>query len=60
MIWVDAHADSVDPRFMVRDNYNYHGMPVCHLLGLIKMKGFEEWMRYLPVENLVFIGIRDL
>jgi hypothetical protein len=35
-------------------------MPVCHLLGLIKLNGFEEWMRYLPAENLVFIGIRDI
>jgi len=59
MIWVDAHADMVDPSHAVRSQYNYHGMPLSHVSGRFKLNGFD-WMNILPVENIVLIGIRDI
>ncbi len=59
MIWVDAHADMVDPSQRVRDEYNYHGMPLSHVSGIFKLNGFD-WMNILPAENIVLIGIRDI
>jgi len=40
IIWVDAHADMVDPTHAVRDRYNYHGMPLSHVAGIYKLAGF--------------------
>ena len=40
LIWVDAHADMVDPTFRVRDNYNYHGMPLGHVANVFQLNGF--------------------
>lgn len=48
MIWVDAHADMVDPSHAIRSPYNYHGMPLSHVSGIFKLNGFE-WMNKLPV-----------
>lgn len=59
MIWVDAHADMVDPSSGVRDTFNYHGMPLSHVSGIFKLDGFD-WMNILPKENIVLIGIRDI
>ena len=59
VIWVDAHADMVDPSLRIRDPYNYHGMPLSHVAGIFKLNGFE-WMNLLPKENIVLIGIRDI
>jgi arginase len=59
MIWVDAHADMVDPSHGARSLYNYHGMPLSHVSGFFKLNGFE-WMNLLSPENIVLIGIRDI
>jgi arginase len=59
VIWVDAHADMVNPEHAVRDQYNYHGMPLGHVSGCYKLNGFD-WMNLLPKENIVLIGIRDI
>ncbi len=40
LIWVDAHADMVDPTHGVRAQYNYHGMPLSHVAGIFKLNGF--------------------
>ena len=40
LIWVDAHADIVDPSMRVRDPYHYHGMPLSHVAGIFKLNGF--------------------
>ena len=47
IIWVDAHADMVDPSHGARDLYNYHGMPLSHVSGVFKLSGFD-WMNILP------------
>lgn len=49
----------VDPTYKVRDNYNYHGMPLSHVSNVFKLNGFE-WMNHIPKENIVLIGIRDI
>lgn len=59
MIWVDAHADMVDPSHAVRAKYNYHGMPLSHVSGCFKLNGFD-WMNILDSSNIVLIGIRDI
>ena len=44
VIWVDAHADMVDP---VKSEYpHYHGMPLSHIMGICdgKVPGFD-WMK---------------
>ena len=43
VIWVDAHADMLDPS--LSDYPGYHGMPLSHILGICdgKVGGFE-WM----------------
>lgn len=40
MIWVDAHADMVDPSHAIRKIYNYHGMPLAHVAGFFNLNGF--------------------
>lgn len=47
MIWVDAHADMVDPSLGIRNPYNYHGMPLSHVAGIFKLNGFD-WMNIIP------------
>ena len=59
LIWVDAHADLVNPSLGVRKSYNYHGMPLSHVSGVFKLNGFD-WMNVIPFENIVLIGIRDI
>lgn len=40
MIWVDAHADMVNPSHGARGIYNYHGMPLAHVAGFFTLNGF--------------------
>lgn len=44
VIWVDAHADFVNPYLKQTQSQNYHGMPLSHVSGLFKLPGFD-WMK---------------
>lgn len=63
VIWIDAHADIIQPS--MSQYPNYHGMPVSHLMGWISqdyVPGFD-WLAnqpYLRPEDIVYIGIRDI
>ena len=61
VIWVDAHADFVDPDTKPNQlSQNYHGMPVSHISGIATLPNFN-WMKHkLPLKNIVYIGIRDI
>jgi arginase len=58
VIWIDAHAD-INTRASSPSG-NYHGMPLGFLTGLDKLDDFTYIKNYLPMENLCYIGIRDL
>eukprot|EP01016_Furgasonia_blochmanni_P050702 TRINITY_DN7876_c0_g1_i1.p1 TRINITY_DN7876_c0_g1~~TRINITY_DN7876_c0_g1_i1.p1 ORF type:complete len:350 (-),score=109.26 TRINITY_DN7876_c0_g1_i1:174-1223(-) len=61
VIWIDAHGDCIIPEFS--DYPHYHGMPAAHLLGWIPdgtVKGFDWFSGKLKVEDIVYIGIRDI
>eukprot|EP01091_Cochliopodium_minus_P012069 TRINITY_DN3575_c0_g1_i2.p1 TRINITY_DN3575_c0_g1~~TRINITY_DN3575_c0_g1_i2.p1 ORF type:complete len:279 (-),score=79.25 TRINITY_DN3575_c0_g1_i2:4-840(-) len=62
VVWVDAHADINTPETTLSGIYhqNYlHGMPLSFLTNLESTK--FEWMNhFLPLDNIVYIGIRDL
>lgn len=63
VIWIDAHADIIDPTSS--DYPNYHGMPVSHLMRIITkddIKGFD-WLNdknKLGTNEIVYFGIRDI
>lgn len=40
VIWVDAHADFVNPYLKNTEEQNYHGMPLSHISGVHKLPGF--------------------
>jgi arginase family enzyme len=44
VLWVDAHADFVNPYIKGVQNQNYHGMPLSHISGVHDLPGFE-WMK---------------
>lgn len=61
VLWIDAHSDINS--IATSPSYNYHGMPVSHLLGVKSMENLPEfqWKKNnLDVSNLVFLGIREL
>lgn len=43
VLWVDAHADFVNPYLKGTQGQNYHGMPLSHASGLFDLPGFE-WL----------------
>ena len=57
---MDAHPDFIDPSI---SKYNgYHGYPaghVCNLKGEM-YPGFKWLKNFVPLKNLVYIGIRDI
>lgn len=61
VIWIDAQGDCNTPE--ISPSGNYHGMPVAHLFGWMpqgSVKGFD-WLKVtLKLENIVYIGLRDL
>lgn len=61
LLWIDAHSDINTLR--TSPSQNFHGMPVSSLLGLENMNEIKEfgWKnKNFPIENLVFLGIRDI
>lgn len=58
VIWIDAHAD-INTR-LSSPSGNFHGMPLSFLTGLDKLDDFNYIKKYLPTNNLCYIGIRDL
>lgn len=58
VIWIDAHADintkSSSP------SGNVHGMPLAYLSGLDKSPDYNYLTNKLNLNNLCYIGIRDL
>lgn len=61
VVWVDAHADI--NTFETSPSGNVHGMPLAFFFDLIKneeAKKLFEWVPALNVENLVYIGLRDV
>ena len=60
VVWVDAHADFVNPFLKNTEGQNYHGMPLSHISGVHKLPGFDWMDLKIPFENLVLIGIRDI
>ena len=60
VIWVDAHADFVNPYLKKTEDQNYHGMPLSHICGVHTLPGFAWMDAILPYRNVVLIGIRDI
>jgi len=58
VIWIDAHAD-INTRSS-SPSCNFHGMPLSFLTGLDKLDNFAHIKKHLPMDNLCYIGIRDL
>jgi arginase len=60
VVWIDAHADLNLPA--VSPSGNLHGMPVSLLMNLDNIaKKTVPWMsNFLPAENLIYVGLRDL
>lgn len=61
VVWVDAHADV--NTFETSPSGNVHGMPLAFFFRLIKNEKAKElfsWVPTLKVENLVYIGLRDV
>uniref|UniRef100_A0A452IPQ4 Arginase n=1 Tax=Gopherus agassizii TaxID=38772 RepID=A0A452IPQ4_9SAUR len=61
VIWFDAHADINTP--LTSLSGNIHGQPVAFLLKELKVSGVPgfKWLKpCLSVENIVYIGLRDV
>ncbi|XP_050805800.1 arginase-1 isoform X2 [Gopherus flavomarginatus] len=61
VIWFDAHADINTP--LTSLSGNMHGQPVAFLLKELKVSGVPgfKWLKpCLSVENIVYIGLRDV
>ena len=57
-IWIDAHPDI--NTFTSSETKNFHGMPLAYLCGLFKHQELQFLHNYLPFENILYIGIRDI
>jgi arginase len=58
VIWIDAHAD-VNTKSSSPSG-NVHGMPLAYLSGLDKSPDYDYLTNKLNLNNLCYIGIRDL
>ena len=58
VVWVDAHADI--NTYEKSSSKNFHGMPLSFLSGLDKEVKFCFLKRNLNLDNLYYIGLRDL
>ena len=58
LIWIDAHADI--NTYKKSSSKNYHGMPLSFLTGLDYDTRFNFINNLLPMNNILYIGIRDL
>lgn len=57
-IWIDAHPDI--NTYDKSSSKNFHGMPLAFLTGLDKSIKFPFIKKYLKMENIFYIGIRDI
>lgn len=57
-IWVDAHPDI--NTYESSESKNFHGMPLSYLCGLCAHPQLDFISNYLPFENILYIGIRDI
>ena len=58
ILWVDAHADINTYHSSI--SKNYHGMPLSFLTGLCKSDMLPFIKNYVPFENILYFGVRDL
>lgn len=58
VIWIDAHAD-INTK-LSSPSGNVHGMPLAYLSGLDKSSDYNYLTNKLKLDNLCYIGIRDL
>ena len=58
VLWFDAHPDI--NTYESSGTKNVHGMPLAYLSGLCESKNFPYIKHLLPLNNLMYIGIRDI
>lgn len=58
VIWFDAHPDI--NTYQESLSKNYHGMPLSFLSGLDSDERINFIKNYLKLDNLLYIGIRDI
>ena len=58
VIWIDAHADI--NTYEKSETKNMHGMPLAYLSGLQNDNRFGFLQKKLPLENLLYIGLRSI
>ena len=58
VLWFDAHPDI--NTYQSSPSKNFHGMPLSYLTGLDENDDFSFIINKLPVQNIMYIGIRDI
>lgn len=58
VIWFDAHPDI--NTYRSSPTKNFHGMPLSYLTGLDENKDFSFIVNKLNIDNILYIGIRDI
>ena len=58
VIWLDAHPDINTYESSL--SKNYHGMPLSYLTGIDCNKSFKFIKNFLDMDNLLYVGIRDI
>ena len=58
VLWFDAHPDI--NTYESSGTKNVHGMPLAYLSGLCESKNFPYIKHLLPLNNLMYIGLRDI
>jgi arginase len=58
VLWFDAHPDI--NTYKSSPSKNFHGMPLSYLTGLDNNDDFSFIINKLPIQNIMYIGIRDI
>ena len=58
VIWIDAHADINTHE--TSHSGNCHGMPLAIATGLYKGEPFNWIKKHFPVQNILYVGLRDV
>ena len=58
VLWFDAHPDI--NTYKSSPSKNFHGMPLSFLTGLDENDDFSFIVNKLPIQNIMYIGIRDI
>ena len=58
VLWFDAHADI--NTYKSSASKNYHGMPLSFLTGLDSTHEFRFIRNLLPLDRIMYVGVRDL